>query len=349
MRRCNSNLRGLSFCSALAFVAAAQAQEEGEWLRHFRIGGSVLFNVSTEFKTSGNFTLNTPPPSSRGGITYDNGFVGRDAFNTKGLTSFWGYNDSSQVNDAAKTLTYQRTGSFSANGSNRVDDIAPGFDMVYAGTFRQWDRVGIGGEFGFGLTAFQTRDKRPLAATLVQTTDQYDVSSLGTDASTGKLLIPTPPFVGNESGLAPLIPTTPTSLGETTAPGTITGSRTLEGLLYSFRLGPTVRWEFWPRWTLNGSAGGALGIFDAEYRFNESISATPSSSVNNSGKFGSTDLKYGGYAGAVVMYDTGNYWEAYLGAYFISLQDGKISSNGREATMHLGSAISITAGINWTF
>src|ERR1041385_339425 len=346
MRRCNSNLRGLSFCSALAVVAAAQAQEEGEWVRHFRIGGSVLFNVSTEFKTSGNFTLNTPPPSSRGGITYDNGFVGPDSFATQGLTSFWGYNDQSQINIAAKTLTFQQTQSFSANGFNKVDDIAPGFDMVYAGTFKKWEHVGIGGEFGFGLTAFQTRDKSPMNATLQLHSDQYDISRFPSDGSV--IQPPSAPYVGNESGTAYLIPTTPTSLGETTTPGTISGSRTLEGLLYSFRLGPTVRWEFWPRWTLNGSAGGALGIFDAEYRFNESISATPSSSVNNSGKFGSTDLKYGGYAGAVVMYDTGNYWEAYLGAYFISLQDGKISSNGREATMHLGSAISITAGINWT-
>src|ERR1043165_7664169 len=123
MRRCNSNLRGVSFCSALAFVAGVHGQDEGEWLRHFRIGGSVMMNVSTDFKTSGNFTLNTPPPSSRGGITYDNGFVGRDAFNTQALTSFWGYNDQSQINTAAKTLTFQQTQSFSANGFNKVDDI----------------------------------------------------------------------------------------------------------------------------------------------------------------------------------------------------------------------------------
>src|SRR3954468_19547003 len=111
MRRCNLNLRGLSVCSALALAAGARG--EGEWLRHFRIGGSVMMNVSTDFKTSGNFTLNTPPPSARGGVTYDNGFVGRDSLNTQGLTSFWGYNDSSQVNNAAKTLTFQQTQSYS--------------------------------------------------------------------------------------------------------------------------------------------------------------------------------------------------------------------------------------------
>src|SRR5689334_18333941 len=114
MRRCNSNLRGLSLCSALTFIATAHAQSESDWMRHFRIGGSVMMNVSTEFKTSGTFTLNTPPPSARGGVTYDNGFVGRDAFNTQGFTSFWGYNSASQRNDAAKTIAFQQTQSFSA-------------------------------------------------------------------------------------------------------------------------------------------------------------------------------------------------------------------------------------------
>lgn len=349
MRRCNSNLWGVSFCSALAFVAGVHGQDEGEWLRHFRIGGSVMMNVSTDFKTSGSFTLNTPPPSARGGVTYDNGFVGPDKFNTQGLTSFWGYNDSSQVNNAAKTLTFQRTESFSASGFNKVDDTPLGFDMVYAGTFREWEHVAIGGEFGFGLNVFQTRDRHPMAATLNQSSDQYDISGFPTDTS-GNVVIPSAPYIGPESGVqGQLLPTTSTSLGQSTATGTVGGSRSLDGILYNFRVGPTVRWEFWPRWTLNGSAGGVLGIFDAEYHFNESISATPTSSVNTSGKFGATDLKYGGYAGAVVMYDTGNYWEAYLGTYFMSLQDGKISSGGREAIMHLGAAISITAGINWTF
>src|SRR5205085_8001851 len=100
---------------------------------------------------------------------------------------------------------------------------------------------------------------------------------------------------------------------------------------------------FYPRWTLNGSAGGVMGIFDAEYQFNETITPTSGSAVGNRGKFGDTDLTYGGYAGAIVMYDTGNMWEAYLGLHFISMKDGEVSSGGREAQMHLGAAVFITA------
>jgi hypothetical protein len=49
------------------------------------------------------------------------------------------------------------------------------------------------------------------------------------------------------------------------------------------------------------------------------------------------------------MYDTGNDWEAFLGAHIISMPDGHLSLGGREATMHLGAQVYLTAGINWSF
>jgi hypothetical protein len=337
MRAAKFHLRGLSLFSLLAVVASSRA--EGEWLRHFRIGGSVGMNISTDFKTSGTFTLNPDPPSSRGGITYDDGFVGVDSTgNENDATVFWGYNSASQVN--GDQITFHQTKSFSASGTGKDDDFPPGFDMVYAGTFRQWEHVAIGGEVGFNLTVFGARDRRPLAATLTQRVDVYDASGI---------VIPDPGYRGPETPPGPLLSDTPNAQSDLTTAGTINGYRSLDGILYNFRLGPVVRWEFLPYWTLNASAGGALGIFDAEYEFNETINATATSSVHNRGTFGTTDLKFGGYAGAVVMYDTGDYWEAFLGAHFMSLQDGKVASGGREATMKLGATVFITAGINWTF
>lgn len=351
MRRSISKLRGLSLLSVFTFAAASHA-EDGDWLRHFRIGGSVGMNISTEFKTAGTFSLNPGPPNARGGITYDDGFVGVDETgnapvpdSTEPATVFWGYNSKSQLNAAGDTLTFHQTKSFSASGTGKDDVFPPGFDMVYGGTFRQWDHVAIGGEIGFNLTVFGARDRKPMAATLTQRVDQY---------STGGTLIPEPPYTGPESrlgagGSPAVINSTPIQQPDLTTAGTVSGSRSLDGILYNFRLGPLVRWEFLPYWTLNASAGGAVGIFDAEYEFNETISASATSSVHNRGTFGTTNVKYGGYAGAVVMYDTGNYWEAFLGAHFMSLQDGKVASGGREATMKLGATVFITAGINWTF
>jgi hypothetical protein len=335
--------------------ARAQSDDEESWLRHFRIGGSFMLNVSTEFKTSGTFNVTRQPPSARGGISYDDGFVGVDANNNAPLpgtttpaTTFWGYNDASQYDAANNRLTFHGTDSYTGSGFDKVSDIPLGFDMVYGGTIRKWEHVAIGGEFGFGFNIFQTRDHHSFPASLVQTVDQYDTSTIPN--------FPSAPYSGPESGQpstpggsAPPLLSTPVSSTQINANGTIGGTRSLEGILYNFRLGPMIRWEFYPRWTLNGSAGGALAIFDAEYHFNEVISSTTAGSVASRGKFGTTDLKFGGYGGAVIMYDTGNQWEPYLGAHFITMQDGKVSSGGREAIMHLGAAVYITAGINWTF
>ena len=349
MRRSNFKLRGLSLLSVLTAAASVHAQED--WLRHFRIGASVLLNVKTEFKTTGTFNLNPGPPSARGGITYDNGFVGVDETGnqplpneTEPVTTFWGYNSNTQYDAANNELTFNQTHSFTGSGANDSDDVAPGFDMVYAATFRQWDRVAIGGELGFGISFFGARDRSSMAATLTQRVDRY---------STGGTQIPNAPYTGPETRggvtTGEVINSTPIGTSTITTPGTISGDRSLDGMIYNLRLGPLVRWEFLPHWTLNGSAGGAIGLVDVQYEFNESIAANATSSLSNSGDFSETEFKFGGYAGAVVMYDTGDYWEAYLGAHFMTLQDTQVSQGGREAKLDLGGAIFITAGINWSF
>ena len=50
--------------------------------------------------------------------------------------------------------------------------------MVYAGTFAHWERFSIGGEFGFNLTSFENKDRRPLTGTLTQVTDTYNTGGI---------------------------------------------------------------------------------------------------------------------------------------------------------------------------
>lgn len=335
-------LSGISLASVLAFAGGSRA-EDSEWLKHFRIGASAAMGISTDFKMNGKFSVSGANPGSLAAgqdHIYDDGYVRVDGTgNALGKTSFWGYQKDSQYN-GLDTLTYQATTAFDTTSQSRVDDSPNlGFDMVYAGTWAHWERLSIGGEFGFNLTPFENKDRRPLTGTFTQVTDTYN---------TGGILLPNAPYDGNSSGVGPTINDTPATRNTTTAPGTINGNRTLEGILYNFRLGPLVRWEFYPRWTLNASGGAALGFFDAEYRFNENITVGSSTTVNT-GKFSTGDMTYGGYAGAVVMYDTGNFWEAFVGAHFMSMQDVTLSRAGREAITHLGNTIYIVAGINWTF
>jgi hypothetical protein len=337
-------LKGLSLLSVLALgsFGSARADDANGWMRHFRIGGSVAVGISTEFKMNGNFSVsgsNPGPLAAGANHTYDDGFVKvDDTGNALGVTSNWGYNNASQFDAANQKLTYTATTDFDAASSRKVTDGPDlGVDIAYGGTFAKWERVAIGAEFGFNLTPFGNRDRSGLTGTLTQVTDTYN---------TGGIIVPGAPYTGNSSGVGPVISDTPNAVDRVTTqtPGTIGG----EGILYNLRLGPLLRWEFYPRWTLNGSAGGALGIFDATYRFNEQITVNNTTTAN-AGRFGSTDLTYGGYAGAVVMYDTGHYWEVFLGAHFMSLQDVKISGGGREANTKLTSTIYLVAGMNWSF
>jgi hypothetical protein len=345
MKRSNLKyLRGLSLFSILALTANARG--EGEWLRHFRLGATFGLNVSAEFKNNGTFAVPgiSPGPATPGILlTYVDGFVGIDETgNAANLTSNFGYSQQSQYDQQGQTLTFHGTKAVNANGFDEVSDNPLGFELVYGATFRKWERVAIGGELGFGLSVFGPRSRSPLEATLIRGIHQYQVPD--------GVVLPSAPYTGGPDAAGRAnINDVPTDLGDETVAGTVTGDRKLDGILYNFRVGPLVRWEFYPRWTLNGSAGGVFGIFDAEYQFNETITPITGAAINNRGKFGSSDITYGGYAGAVVMYDTGAYWEAYLGAHFMSLKDGEVESFGRSATMHLDSSVFITAGINWSF
>ena len=90
-----------------------------DWTRHFRIGGMVGLNISGNFHLNGNFNVSGNNPSK--GI-YDDGYVRRDQTgNSGGYTGFWGYDNASQYNAAAQTLTMHATTGFSADESASAD------------------------------------------------------------------------------------------------------------------------------------------------------------------------------------------------------------------------------------
>jgi hypothetical protein len=120
-------------------------------------------------------------------------------------------------------------------------------------------------------------------------------------------------------------------------------------MLYTVRLGPSVYWDLNESFGLSASFGPAIGIVSGDYKYNEIVTAG-GVSANNSGKFGATDLVYGGYVNATVMYHVPNEnADIYLGAQFMPLGDATFSGGGREAQLKLGGQVNISAGINWSF
>ena len=131
--------------------------------------------------------------------------------------------------------------------------------------------------------------------------------------------------------------------------GTLTGTRTLDADLYSFRLGPTVYWPLSKRWAVEASGGLAMGLVSADYKFNETAVLSDGGQATNSGEIGATDLVYGGYVAATVMYHPASNWDIYLSAQFMPLGDALVGGGGRQARLDLSTGAYLSAGINWPF
>jgi hypothetical protein len=313
-----------------------------DWTRHFRVGGLVGLNISADFNSKGTFGISGNNPSR--GI-YDDGYVRHDPQSgNDGLTGYWGYNNASQYNAAAQTLQMHATSSFStANSSTESGDVFGGFEIAYGDNYWYWKHARVGWELGFGMLPIDISNNHPMAGSVKQSTYTFN---------TGNIIVPGAPYQGGSSGQGPLIPASPF---ETTSRefsnGTITGSRTLDVNLFTIRLGPSFYWDVTDNFGVSLGAGPALGIAAGEYSFNETVTANGVSS-RTSGKTDSTDVVFGGYVNATVMYhidDFGKRADIYLSAQYMPMGDATIGSGGREARLNLGGQVYISAGINWPF
>jgi hypothetical protein len=315
-----------------------------DWTRHFRIGAMVGFNLSANFSEQGTFGVSGNNPAN--GI-YDDGYVHTDSSgNAFGQTSNWGYNNSSQYNYAAQTLAMHATSSYSTSGSSKDDGGAfPGLDMVYGDNLWYWKHARVGWELGFGLLPVTIKDNSSLAATVNGSVYTFNTSN------PNNAPIPAAPYSGsfNRQGGEWTVPGTPMST--TPLPpsgGFVTGTRQLDEMLYTFRLGPSFYWDLTDDFGMSLGAGPAVGLVSGNYEYNETIT---SGGVNarNSGEFGTTGVVYGGYVSGTVLYHVIDSADFYLSAQYMPLGDASFSSGGRQAELNLGGQIYISLGVNWPF
>ena len=349
-------------CTGLAVVASAQQPMPPEtlprnvwiqvppeplddWSRHFRIGMLVGFNFKASFSMSGQFSVSGSQPGAPGvsGVDhfYDDGYVRVDETgNALGKTIFWGYNDASQYNATAQTLTFHSAQEFRTSGSSTSDGSPNfGFDLAYGGRLGHWGAARIGWEFGFGLLPINIKDTQPMAGIVSRTVHSF---------TTGGIVLPTAPYNGVASGSGPTIDDRATALPDDTGPGTIGGSRTLDTTLYMWRLGPLFHWELSPQLAVSLSAGPAVGLVSGDLKYDEVVVAG-STSGRNTGSIGGSDVVFGGYVGATLMYHAVENGDFYVGVQYMPLGSAQISGGGRQARLDMSGGLYISAGINWPF
>jgi hypothetical protein len=317
------------------FWKIEKVSADDDWTRHFRIGAIVGVNISANFSMKGNL------PVSGGGAAngiFDDGHVIADPANTAdNYTWNWGYDNQSQLNGS--TLTMHSTTGYDVNsGAEEKGSAFAGFEMAYGGNLWYWGNARIGWEFGFGLLPITISDHSTMNANVSQDIYTFDTGDINL---TGLL----PGYQGGPGG--PSILNNYDSFG-TNLDGTVTGSRTLEVFLYTFRLGPTLYWDLNEDMGLMVGGGPAVGIVSGRLKFNETVN-TIDSSRNNQGQIDGTDVVYGGYVNAMLTYHVEKNGDLYLGAQYMPLGRATISGDGREAQLNLAGQVYITAGINWTF
>jgi hypothetical protein len=313
--------------------------DTGDWTRHFRIGALVGLNIGAEFSQKGAFTISGNNPAL--GI-YDDGYVHPDQSGDTQNTSYWGYNNASQYNAAAQTLTLHATTSYSTVGTSTDNGgPSPGFEMAYGDNLWYWKHARVGWELGLGLLPLNFKNNYSQAANVNQTDYNYSTA--------GIYLFPDAPYLGGPSGNSVIIPSSPGSVvQQPSAGGVVTGNRELDEILYTVRFGPSFYWDLTEDFGMSLGAGGAVGIVDGNYTYNETVTSS-GVSARNTGAFSTTDVIYGGYVNGTLMYHVLDNADFYLGAQYMPLGNASFSNGGRQAELKLGGQIYISLGINWPF
>ena len=216
--------------------------------------------------------------------------------------------------------------------------------MAYGGNIWDWGKARIGWDLGFGLLPISITDKSSMSAGVNQNIYTFD-----THYVSGQM--PPQGYQGGPDGGPWLVsnPLSVTNNQPVPGGGTVNGSHTLEVMLYTVRLGPSVYWDLNESFGLSASAGPAIGIVSGDYKYDEIVSAG-GVNARNHGQFGATDLVYGGYVNTTLMYHVPNEKaDIYVGAQYMTMGDATFSGGGREGRLNLGGQVYISAGINWPF
>jgi hypothetical protein len=313
---------------------------DDEWTRHFRIGAMVGINISASFNLKSELSFSGKEAAN--GI-YDDGYVLVDNTGNEGdLTTFWGYDNASQYDAAHHRLVMHQTSSFSPDGHAGTEengDPFPGFDLAYGGNLWAWGGARIGWEFGFGLLPINISGNLSASGQVIQKAYGFDTSQI--------FQMPVPGYRGGPDG-GPWLGSQPDQLADEKVGGTIVGKRTLDVILYTFRLGPTLYWNLNDYLDMAVGGGPALGFVSGRLEYDETIT-TDTTSSRNSGHIDGTDVVYGGYVNATLTCHIEEHGDLYVGVQYMPLGDASISGGGREGKLNLGGQVYFTAGINWPF
>jgi hypothetical protein len=320
---------------------AAHAQDDGNgddiWGR-FNVSYRVGLNIKANFSGVGAFAPPATPPG--GGTGYNDGFVGIDSsHNAGGFTTYWGYQNASQLTVGNDVLMSSTSGS-SARTGNSDADPQNGFELSYdqplgGGKHWHWGIEGAANWTGIGIA-----DSQSFSGTVTTSVDAY---------SLGAILPPLAPYTGTVSGPGPLLNTTPIPQGSSTSLSTIIGSRDIDANLFGFRLGPYLELPVCSHLSVQLSAGLSAGVISSEFSYNETVTAGGLSPQTYAGSGHKDAGLIGGYARAQINVKLCEHLALFGGAEFNDMGTFNQTVGNETAHLNLSQSIYVNGGLSWSF
>jgi len=326
-----------------------QRSDSSRW--KIMLGGNVLLGAKSSFTGIGATTSKPLPPlTGQRNREYDDGYNKIDsAGNANGLTWNFGFDDSSQYNQANDTLELSISRSAGNGSASDNLDPQPGFNLV--GYYEVGEIAGItlgsqgsakwGFRTGIGYNRIDTESAGSVLSDVTRTQDSFD---------TNGVVLPNGPYSGDFSGPGLLIGDSPTRASMTITDGASTdGVRSLDADFYSIVLGAYLELPLNQKLSLLIEGGGLIVIASGDYQYNSSTLISGFPAVNNSGNASETDVLGGLSLGLDLNYQFTSNWGAYLGIHYQYLNPYKINANGSNAKLTFDSAFLTSMGVIYRF
>jgi len=308
----------------------------GTALAEFGISAGGSFNYKADFRskavvqpraTNPGADPATNPKEDR---VYDDGYVLLD--NIPGLpdlTRFYGYDDYSQVNDSAGTITMNsaQTTMDAQSSSGSQEEVQPAVEMYWQTDLTENDRWNFGIRTALRWQRVELDNRTLYSATLDTITDTYTY--------TGTIL----PHVGSGGGGIgmPSINDTPTRTTTSSAGPSIVVARNLDANLFAFDFGPTLSYNLSEKLRLTASVGGTVAWVHSEFSYEDGDFAR--------GRDTEEDWLLGAYAGADLQYQIGERWGIFGGAAYTRLENFEQEVDGRSAELQFDDSYTLRVGI----
>ena len=317
-----------------------------------RIGMSYLMgmNITVDFKRLGGLALSNPgsPTGSAVNRNYDNGYSRVDvSTNAGGMTWYWGYqNPNSAQGNNLSLQSYAMPDHTHSNGNQ--DDPQSGVEIFYQRELLRGKKWRLGATAAFGYTYVSINDSQTLKNTAYRTNDTYTL---------GGIIPPLAPYNGTFQGPGPLISSTPAS--RTTdvlaRAATITGERSVESDVFTWRLGPYLELPIYKRLSLLLEGGLTLAVADTTYHYKANVSISdPANNIElvsktRRGTVSETDFLVGAYAGGSIEYQLTKQITLLAGAHYQTAGESVDKLGKTESVLNFGSSVIVSVGAIYSF